>query len=109
LIPIHKSGGGVAFAVRIHPRARRNAITGELDHVLRVSLTAPPIDGKANTACIEFFAKLLKLPRSSVTIAFSETSRQKNNSCSRALGSRVETQGGTSNDRFVKKARWQLG
>jgi len=77
LIPIHKSGGGVAFAVRIHPRARRNAITGELDHVLRVSLTAAPIDGRANTACIEFFAKLLKLPRSSVTIAFSETSRQK--------------------------------
>jgi uncharacterized protein YggU (UPF0235/DUF167 family) len=34
------------------------------------------MDGKANGACIEFFAKLLKVPRSSVTIAFGQTSRK---------------------------------
>jgi uncharacterized protein (TIGR00251 family) len=44
---------------------------------MKVSLTAPPIDGKANEACIEFFAKLLKVPRSSVTIAAGQTSRNK--------------------------------
>jgi hypothetical protein len=40
-------------------------------------LTAPPIDGRANHACIEFFAKLLKVPRSSVTIASGQSSRNK--------------------------------
>jgi uncharacterized protein YggU (UPF0235/DUF167 family) len=40
-------------------------------------LTAPPVDDRANQACIEFFAKLLKLPRSSVTIACGHTSRNK--------------------------------
>jgi uncharacterized protein len=45
--------------------------------VLKLSLTAPPVDGQANAACIEFFAKLLKVPRSSVTIAAGETSRNK--------------------------------
>lgn len=67
----------MTFAVKIHPRARKNAITGEIGDALKVSLTAPPVDGKANVACIEFFAKLLKVRRSSVTIASGETSRNK--------------------------------
>jgi len=67
----------VAFSVKVHPHARKNAITGELDGALKISLTAPPIDGKANEACIEFFAKLLKVPRSSVTIASGQNSRRK--------------------------------
>ena len=77
MIPIHESAGAVTFEVKVHPRARKNAITGELGGALKLSITSPPIDGRANQTCIEFFAKLLKLPRSSVTIAFSETSRQK--------------------------------
>lgn len=72
-----ESRGGVTFAVKIHPRAKRNAITGEFGDALKVSLTAPPIDGKANKACVEFLAKLLKAPRSSVTIASGQTSRLK--------------------------------
>jgi len=77
LIPIQESGSGATFAVRVHPRARKNAITGELGDALKLSLTSPPVDGRANQACIEFFAKLLKVPRSSVTIASGQTSRQK--------------------------------
>ncbi len=77
MIPLHEFGGGLTFAVRVHPRAKKSAITGEVGNALKVSLTAPPIDGEANAACIEFFAKLLKVPRSSVTIASGQTSRQK--------------------------------
>ncbi|MGB8916053.1 MAG: DUF167 domain-containing protein [Candidatus Sulfotelmatobacter sp.] len=77
MLAIHETPGGVTFAVKVHPRAKKNAITGELSDALKVSLTAPPIDGKANQACIEFCAKLLKVPRSSVTIASGQSSRQK--------------------------------
>ena len=77
MLAIHETPEGVTFAVKVHPRAKKNAITGELSDVLKVSLTAPPIDGKANQACIEFCAKLLKVPRSSVTIASGQSSRQK--------------------------------
>jgi uncharacterized protein (TIGR00251 family) len=77
MFAMHETSEAVTFAVKIHPRAKKNAIGGELGDVLKVSLTAPPIDGKANAACIEFFAKLLKLPRSSVTIASGQASRQK--------------------------------
>jgi uncharacterized protein (TIGR00251 family) len=74
---INNSPSGATFAVKIHPRAKKNAITGEVGDALKVSLTAPPVDGRANDACIEFFAKLLKVPRSSVTIAAGQTSRNK--------------------------------
>ncbi|MFZ0955212.1 MAG: DUF167 domain-containing protein [Candidatus Sulfotelmatobacter sp.] len=77
MIPIRGSGDGVSFAIKVHPRAKKNLITGELGEALKVSLTAPPLDGRANQACIEFFAKLLKVPRSSVTIASGQSSRNK--------------------------------
>jgi uncharacterized protein (TIGR00251 family) len=77
MLTIHTSPKGVAFAIKVHPRAKKNAITGEVGDALKVALTAPPVDGKANEACIEFFAKLLKVPRSSVTIASGQSSRNK--------------------------------
>lgn len=77
MIPIHESAGRVSFAVKVHPRARKNAITGTLGDALKLALTAPPVEGKANQAVIEFFADLFQIPRSSVTIASGETSRNK--------------------------------
>jgi len=77
MIKIEDSRGGVSFAVKVHPRAKKNALTGELGDALKVSLATPPIEGRANEACVEFFAKLLKVPRSSVTIASGQTSRNK--------------------------------
>jgi len=44
---------------------------------IKVALTAPPVDGKANEACIEFFANLLKVPRGSVSIASGARTRNK--------------------------------
>lgn len=63
--------------MKIHPRARKNGITGEVGDAIKISLTAPPLEGRANQACIEFLANLLKVPRSSVTIASGQTSRRK--------------------------------
>ena len=77
MIPIHESPSGASFAVKVHPRAKKNAITGELGDALKLSVNAPPAEGRANEACMEFFAKLLRVPRSSVTIASGQTSRNK--------------------------------
>jgi uncharacterized protein len=77
VIPIKESASGTTFAVKVHPGARKNAITGEAGDALKVSLTAPPVGGRANEACIEFFADLLQLPRSSITIASGQSNRNK--------------------------------
>jgi uncharacterized protein (TIGR00251 family) len=77
LIPIRDGDKGATFAVRVQPRARRNAIVGEVGDALKIALTAPPVEGKANDACVDLLANLLKVPRSSVTIATGESSRNK--------------------------------
>ena len=77
MIPIRDTASGATFQVKVHPRARKNAITGEIGDALKVALTAPPLEGRANGACTALFAELLNVPRSSVTIAAGETSRNK--------------------------------
>ena len=77
MIPIQEGAKGLTFAVKVHPRARKNAITGVVGDALKLALIAPPVEGKANQAVIEFFADLFAIPRSSVTIASGETSRNK--------------------------------
>ncbi len=77
MIPIRDTPGGAVFAAKLHPRAKKNAITGIVGDALKLAVTAPPVDGRANEACIEFFANLLAVPRSSVTISSGETSRRK--------------------------------
>ena len=77
MIPIRDTPSGATFQVKVHPRAKKNAITGEIGNALRLGLTAPPVEGRANQACIEFLAEVLNVPRSSVTIAAGESSRNK--------------------------------
>ena len=77
MISIHDTPGGATFAIKIHPRARKNAMTGKPGDALKLSLTASPVEGRANEACIEFLANLLKVPRSSVTIASGQNSPRK--------------------------------
>ena len=77
MIPIRESGGEVTFAVKVHPRAKKNAITGEMGDALKIALTAPPVEGRANEAVIEFLAEVLRVPRASVSIAAGQSSRKK--------------------------------
>jgi len=77
MIPIRDTAAGATFSVKVQPRAKKNAIIGAVGDAMKLALTAPPVEGRANEACIEFFANLLDVPRSSVTIASGETSRNK--------------------------------
>lgn len=69
--------GGVAFAVRVVPRAQKNAVQGELGDALKVRLCAPPVDGAANAALVEFLAEKAGVPRSRVRIVSGATGRNK--------------------------------
>ncbi|MGH9573133.1 MAG: DUF167 domain-containing protein [Candidatus Acidiferrales bacterium] len=68
---------GVSFAVRVTPRASRDAIEGEYQGALRVRLTAPPVDSRANDALRKLLAANLKVPASAVKIIAGEKSRTK--------------------------------
>ena len=77
MISLQQQGDSVTFSVKVHPRARRERVAGVFGNALKLEITAPPVEGKANEACIEFFSELLKVPRSSVTIAAGNSSRHK--------------------------------
>ena len=63
--------------VKVHPRARRTALTGRLGEAYKLDLAAPPVDGKANQECIRFFAELAGVPRERVRIVAGQTARMK--------------------------------
>jgi uncharacterized protein (TIGR00251 family) len=74
---IEERGDEVVFAVRVVPRASRNAIEGEFQGALKVRLTAPPVDDRANTALRRVLAERLNVPISAVRIVAGEKSRTK--------------------------------
>ena len=65
------------LSVKVHPRARRSAVTGRFGDAWKLDLAAPPVDGKANDECIRFFAELAGVPRARVRIVTGLTSRMK--------------------------------
>jgi uncharacterized protein (TIGR00251 family) len=65
------------FTVKVHPRARRSAVTGRLGDAWKLDLTAPPVEGKANQECVRFLAELTGLPRARVRVVTGLTSRTK--------------------------------
>lgn len=69
--------GGVRFSVQVQPRASRTEIAGAYGSALKVRLHAPPMDGAANDALIEFLAGELRIPRRAVRIVTGHSSRTK--------------------------------
>ena len=73
----HRRGDVVRFSVRLQPRASRNEIAGLHGLSLKVRVTAPPIDGLANEALVEFLSKALETSRRNVCIVSGHSSRTK--------------------------------
>ncbi len=74
---IQEGNKALILEVKVLPRASRNQIVGEQEGMLRVKLTAPPVDGEANQSLIEFLAHQLKVPKKNLHILRGDSSRQK--------------------------------
>ena len=68
---------GATLALRVQPKAKRNAVLGEQAGALKVSVTAPPEDGRANEAVIALLREELHLQRSQVALISGQTNRNK--------------------------------
>ena len=73
--------GGVMLAVRAQPGAKRTAIVGVYGEgaaaQLKIAVHAPPVEGRANSALIEFLADKFDVPKSYVELVSGELSRSK--------------------------------
>ena len=76
-LPIRETADGAVFSVRVVPRASRSEAAGIQDGALKLRITAPPVDGKANEECIRLVAGILGVKRAQVAIIAGHTSRTK--------------------------------
>ncbi len=74
---ITSAAGGAIFPVHVVTRSRKNEISGPYGQAVKIRLTAPPVEGKANEALIEFLAKRLDVPRRKIEILSGASSRYK--------------------------------
>ena len=72
-----KSGDVVRFSIRLQPRSSRNELVGLQGDSLKVRVTAPPVEGKANEALIDFLSDALKISRRNLCIVSGHSSRTK--------------------------------
>jgi len=69
--------GALSLTVYVQPKASKNRLAGLHNGAMKLCITAPPVDGKANAAVITFMAKLFHLPKASIAILSGHQSRTK--------------------------------
>jgi len=77
MIPLRETTEGVVFQIRVVPRASRREAAGIRDGALRLRITAPPVEGKANEECRRLLAELLDVKKNQVAIIAGHASRTK--------------------------------
>jgi uncharacterized protein len=76
-LDVREVNGRVRLSVRVQPRASTNGIAGIHGNSLKVRLTAPPVEGAANEALVNFLADTFAVPRRAIKILAGESSRSK--------------------------------
>ena len=74
---LREGDGRATLTLHIQPGAKKTEVAGLYGDALKIRLAAPPVDGKANDALIEFVAERLGLAKSAVSLKSGQTSRRK--------------------------------
>ena len=74
---LSESRGVLRLSVHVQPGAKRNAVVGVHDGALKIAVSAPPVDGRANDAIATFIADAIDVPVRCVTVVSGHTSRRK--------------------------------
>jgi hypothetical protein len=74
---VRASGDAVDIDVLVQPRASRARIGPAHGDRIKVAVTAPPVDGEANAAVVDLFARALRCPRAAVEVVAGQASRRK--------------------------------
>lgn len=77
MLDIIETKSGVRIGIKVQPRSSRNQVVGEQGGALKIKLTAPPVEGEANAALIEYLAAFLDISRKDIRLIKGETSRLK--------------------------------
>lgn len=76
-IPFKKSKSGIVLEVKVEPRSSRKGISGVMGNMLKVKLTAPPVEGAANEQLVEVLSEAFGIKKSDITILQGLSSKRK--------------------------------
>ncbi len=68
---------GLSLKIFVQPRSSKNQVVGSHGDALKIKITAPPVDGAANKMCIDFLAKMFKMPKTTIEIITGHSGRNK--------------------------------
>ena len=74
-LTVRETDRGVAFQIRVLPRSSRCELAGLHGDALKIRITAPPVEGRANEECIRFLSSLLNVKKSDVAIAAGQSQK----------------------------------
>lgn len=77
MLPVKETEKGLVIQVRVLPRSSRCEVAGIQDGALKIKLTSPPLEGKANDECIRFLADQLNIRKSQIEIIAGHKARKK--------------------------------
>jgi uncharacterized protein (TIGR00251 family) len=77
MLPLKETPHGITLSLQVIPRSRKCEIAGLVGDAIKVRLTAPPVEGKANEECLRFFADIFGIPRNRLSIVTGQSSRKK--------------------------------
>lgn len=76
-VKVSKTSTGIKFSIRVIPKSSVNSLSEMDEGIVKVKITAPPVEGKANVACIKYLADVLGVAKSSVNIVSGLKSKTK--------------------------------
>ncbi|WP_229510329.1 DUF167 family protein YggU [Pasteurella canis] len=77
MFAVEKQGEDLRLRIFLQPKASKDRIVGLHDNELKITITAPPIDGQANAYLLKFLSKTFKVPKSSIVLEKGELNRHK--------------------------------
>jgi len=77
MVLVRQEGDAASFRVHVQPKSSHEGIVGEADGILKLRVTPPPVEGRANEACLRLLAKALNLPVSRLRIVSGQHARLK--------------------------------
>ncbi len=77
LLNVREERGGIIFQVKVLPRSSKNQVAGVSEGMLKIKLTAPPVEGAGNEMLIKFLSGKLDIPKTKISIIRGRSSRSK--------------------------------
>jgi hypothetical protein len=91
VLTIRETKEGVSFMIRVLPRSSKCELVGLQGDALKIRITEPPVDGRANDACVRFLASLFHVNKNRITLEAGRNSKNKRVSITGLTGGDIRT------------------